>query len=442
LISQISPIHFEGGTIDKETRGECLTAHQRNEIKTRLSIKISEIKNDKKQISKISSSVSFRWPLRMIPNQQFQSCFTIYNYVDQDLSVGPNSWNQFSTSNLDYNCGNRTYDTNSGYNHLGIDFGLWPFEWYMYENDIVEVVAAEAGTIIDIDDGNFDMNCSCIGNWNAIYIMHADGSVAWYGHIKQNSFTSKTAGQSVNKGEFLGIVASSGCSTDPHLHFEVYDASDNLIDPYAGPCNSMNSSSWWSNQEPYINSTMNALLTHSAPPVFGCTSSEQPNFSNCFNPGQTIYTAMYYRDQQVGDITDMRLRRPDGSIWNSWNHSSPNSYPSSYWYWSWILPPTGPYGSWTLEADYQGKTSTYEFSYTDQPCTCPLSYAHSNGNNLSGTLIWNADFESFGWIESNQTIGANADVIYDSGTLICLDSGFETLVGAEFEAIIDGCGGL
>ena len=51
--------------------------------------------------------------------------------------------------------------------------------------------------------------------------MHADGSVAWYGHMKAGSLTNKAVGQTVSSGEYLGIVGSSGNSTGPHLHFGI-----------------------------------------------------------------------------------------------------------------------------------------------------------------------------------------------------------------------------
>ena len=41
--------------------------------------------------------------------------------------------------------------------------------------------------------------------------------------------TSKSIGQTVTKGEFLGKVASSGKSTGPHLHLEVHDSSSNTV---------------------------------------------------------------------------------------------------------------------------------------------------------------------------------------------------------------------
>ena len=54
------------------------------------------------------------------------------------------------------------------------------------------------------------------------------------GHAEKGSLTTKAIGETVNQGEYLGIVASSGCSTGPHLHLEVYDADVQLVDPYEG----------------------------------------------------------------------------------------------------------------------------------------------------------------------------------------------------------------
>ena len=78
------------------------------------------------------------------------------------------------------------------------------------------------------------------GNWNALFVRHADSSVAWYGHLKNGSLTPKVLGDPVATGEVLGIVASSGSSTGPHLHFELHDAAGGLLDPWAGSCNRFN----------------------------------------------------------------------------------------------------------------------------------------------------------------------------------------------------------
>ena len=155
--------------------------------------------------------------------------WSISNYVDHN-SAYPNQLQ-------DYNCGTKTYDTSSGYNHQGIDIFTWPFTWKMVDDNSVEIIAAAPGQIIAKGDGQFDRSCGFNNNpWNAVYVRHGDGSVAWYGHMKNGSLTTKNVGDFVNLGEYLGIVGSSGNSTGPHLHFEVYqnDTYTNLIDPYTG----------------------------------------------------------------------------------------------------------------------------------------------------------------------------------------------------------------
>lgn len=298
--------------------------------------------------------MAFDWPLKAATGLTFNSYYGISNYVDQVTSSGIG----------DYNCGTRSYN-----GHRGTDIFTWPFPWYLVTNDYVEVIAAEAGTIVLKDDGNDDDHCACSGAWNAIYVEHSDGSVAWYGHMKENSLTTKTVGQTVVAGEYLGIVASSGCSTGPHLHFEVYKdmpySTANLIDPYTGSCNLLNSTTWWDAQKPYREPTVNALLTHSAAPVQGCpTANEVPNFSNSFSISTTGYFAAYYHDQTSGHVSTYTIRRPNGTIASTWTHTSPDTYDGSWWYWTWTIPSAGPNGTWTWEVSYQSTTVTHNFTVT------------------------------------------------------------------------------
>lgn len=60
--------------------------------------------------------------------------------------------------------------------------------------------------------GQYDRNCANTEglDWNAVFIRHSDGSVAWYGHLKNATITTKNVGQTVAQGEFLGFVGSSG----------------------------------------------------------------------------------------------------------------------------------------------------------------------------------------------------------------------------------------
>src|SRR5690606_7561004 len=122
------------------------------------------------------------------------------------------------------------------------------------------------GIIMDKRDGNFDRNCANNGNnnWNGIVLEHPDGSRSWYWHFKSGTLTSKNIGDSVAAGEYLAAAGSSGSSDIPHVHFEVYDSNAGRIDPYAGPCNSLNTESWWADQPAYFVPEILSLSTHNS----------------------------------------------------------------------------------------------------------------------------------------------------------------------------------
>lgn len=374
LISNLNGIVFSqghdhggGAYVIEATHDQCLSEDQRTKIQKRLKHTSTSLQKqglidiDKRAVTKLSN------PIRKADHLTYDDCYGISNYFDHNSAVGTTGNNQYGSTNLDYNCDRRTYDTNNGYNHAGVDMFTWPFGWYLYQNDMVEVVAAAPGTIIAKDDGNDDDHCECMGSWNAVYIQHRDGSIAWYGHLKKNKLTSKNIGDRVETGEYLGIVASSGCSTGPHLHLELYDTNGDLIDPYEGPCNSTITETWWSEQEDYRESKINTVLTHSDPPQFGCIDEELPNLSNSFEGGQNLLTAVYLRDQEIGDVFTLRIFRPDGTVYNYYTNSSPNTYNASYWWWRSVLPVDAPCGEWTAEVLYQGSSHVHTFTVGTPP---------------------------------------------------------------------------
>ena len=430
IAQELSPAG--GGAYTPLNNKPCLLDEERASIQRQLAKSQKELK--KRGLLKASSRrlVLFDFPLRAKSSLGFNNFYDIGNFVDHNPSY---SGSQYGASNLDYYCDNRTYDTNDGYNHQGTDYGNWPFPWYLYENNQVEVIAAASGTIIGKDDGQDDDHCTCSGSWNAVYIQQSDGSVTWYGHLKRNSLTTKSVGQNVSKGEYLGIVGSSGCSTGPHLHFEIYDASDNLIDPYAGSCNSLNgNTSWWASQPAYREPTLNALLTHDDAPNHGCRTEETPNISNYFIAGQTVYFGTYYKDQLQGDVSNLRIRRPDNSIYASWNHTSPQTYNASWWYWYYTLPTQGPFGTWKFEVDFHGQTYMHTFQYVD-PNSCPNDVTISS-NPSNNEIVRAANTIS---TSGPVSITANYNVTFQAGTSITLNTDFHAQAGSNFLATIDNC---
>ncbi len=352
----------EGGsgalTFDRAT--PCLTEAQRAAIRARLDENRARLAATGALLEPHAAAgpatVAFAWPLALNPARHDPGYHGLSNYVDHH-PANPGSV-------LDPQCGSRTYDV-TGYNHRGTDLFSWPFGWLKMDRDDVLIVAAAPGQIVGKDDGNFDRNCGFGGgDWNAVYVQHADGSTAWYGHLKKGSLVRKPVGAMVATGEVLGSMGSSGNSTGPHLHLEVYDAAANLVDPYAGPCNSLNPTSWWAAQRPYNDSALNALRTHDAPPEFpACPAPEIPHERNAFAPGDVIYLAAYYRDQLAGQLGEYRLYDANGTLRSGWNHSSPAAYyAASYWYW-WITAPTDGVGlgTWRFEVTFQGQTVVHTF---------------------------------------------------------------------------------
>ena len=334
----------------------CLSTEDRIEIQRQ----IQEISNAYEASGGTNNGTEIRFesPVRQNINYDDHGVWGISNFVDHNP--------MFVNRVQDYNCGSRTYDTSNGYNHSGTDMFSWPFAWQKMDNNQVEVVAAAPGQIILKQGANQDKSCAFnSSNWNAIYIRHSDGSVAWYGHLKQNSLTTKLVGQTVEVGEFLGIMGSSGNSTGPHLHFEVHDKNNKLIDPYVGSCNNTTDRSWWVNQESYSVPKVNKIMTHSAIPLFGCYDDERPNHEVNFNPGDRVYFATYFRDQSVGSISTHKIIRPDGSVFQEWTTSASRPLSASYRYRSYSLPGIEHAGTWTFTVDYFGESYSENFYLQD-----------------------------------------------------------------------------
>lgn len=360
--AQMSP-NGNGGNVERQA--PCLLSEERAAIFEQLEENRRALGIVRGSASRSSEVDDLIFPLQMPTDiagyYHFQA---VSGYVDQDPTSGIE----------DHNCLENTYN-----GHKGTDYFTWPFPFYLLDNDVVEVVAAAPGTIIEKRDGNNDTNCSPSGGWNAVYVEHADGSVIWYGHLKEGSLTMKGLGATVEAGEYLGVVASSGYSSGPHLHMEYYDENDNLLDPYQGNCNDLNNNSLWAEQPAYIHPKVNAILTHSQQPNVECgVGNEVSSFENVFFPNQTVYLGLYLTDYQAGFIATTRVYRPDGSqhdIFNTFSNS--NSY---QWFWnsrSYFMNSSQQLGTWTVECTYRDEVYTHTFELRDESTS--VSSPQENG---------------------------------------------------------------
>jgi murein DD-endopeptidase MepM/ murein hydrolase activator NlpD len=394
LLAQVAPINENyGGTNESFAK-----VHDEMDPKQRAIIvkNLQENEAQLKNVGKIPTqndlaAVTLIWPVRKAKGFTDPGFFGISNFVDHNPL--------FPNKVQDYNCGTRTYDETNGYNHAGTDIFTWPFTWQKMDRNAVEVIAGAAGTIIGKWDGEPDKSCTFCTNceWNAVYIRHADGSVAWYGHLKAGSLTSKAVGETVAQGEYLAVVGSSGKSTGPHLHLELYTNSSftQLVDPWAGACNTLNAStSWWQNQPAYKESALNKIMTGSGFPQFGnyCYGNEKSMEKVNFASGDSIYFTAYYKDQANGQIVTHTLYRPDNTVYVTWQRTLSGDYSSSWWGDRYKLPSPATTGTWRYEIVYLGKAySTYFAVNTAALKVCSDNYAILTANLTGNTYQWQLD---------------------------------------------------
>ncbi|HEY6892580.1 MAG TPA: M23 family metallopeptidase [Rhodanobacteraceae bacterium] len=315
-----------------------------------------------------------RWPLEPAPGFDPYGFYGTGYFVDHDA--------RFPGFLEDYTCGARTYDLDSGYNHAGTDYYLWPYPWLMMDSEAVRIVAAAPGVILEKIDGNFDRDCAIAGNggFNAVFVRQDDGLTASYLHMKNGSQTAKAVGDRVDAGEFLGLVGSSGPSSLPHLHFELRDAANNVVDPLHGACNA--APDRWIVPQPYESPRIDTLTTHSAEPALvdcgvenGAPVHEDPHFSDSFGPGATLWAFASYSDHRNGEITHFRVVRPDATIETSWDFDLASEnlpkpfYSGTAWDWSITLPADAPVGAWKVVAEFEGQTYEHAFAVREAGAT-------------------------------------------------------------------------
>lgn len=359
------------------------------------------------RIQGVAMQPELQLPLRRGLLNRNENFHTIYSFVDQDEN--------YPDSLLDYACGERTYDTESGLNHNGIDYGSLALPWLTMEQDGLIAVAAADGEIVDRHDGEFDQHCAFDDTAvaNRIVLQHADGSISVYAHFKAGTVTPRELGDWVEAGDYLGVVGSSGFSTGPHLHLGVRDAMDNLIEPHAGECNALNLDTWWEEQEAYESKRLGLIATHDQQIEYpDCPQPEVPHFENQFAPGDTIYLSAFLRDFTGTDTLGVEVYNEQGQlvIQTAYSDSEIGHANNLSVLFGIVSDAGAPAGAYTYKATYGGQTSEHVFYLNSGPEPSPETVV---GNNAYNGLWYDPalDGEGYNIVTSN-----NGTVVYFYGS--------------------------
>ena len=95
-------------------------------------------------------------------------------------------------------------------------------DWAMPEG--TEICAARPGTVVAIkqDSDRGGPGPQFYNDDNYVLIKHEDGTVAEYAHLKLNGVVARL-GDKVSAGDKIGLSGNTGQSTQPHLHFVVFN---------------------------------------------------------------------------------------------------------------------------------------------------------------------------------------------------------------------------
>jgi len=107
-------------------------------------------------------------------------------------------------------------------------FGNRRINYSIQFHDGIDIATRVGTTVMAAMDGVVSVAVFHRQHGNYIVIKHSNGYKTLYSHL--NSFSVKV-GDTVSKGQKIGESGNTGNSTGPHLHFSIYDAEGNALDP-------------------------------------------------------------------------------------------------------------------------------------------------------------------------------------------------------------------
>ncbi len=275
-------------------------------------------------------------------------------FVDLDPTQG-------DAAILDWNCTDYTYD-----GHQGHDSDVRSFA---FQDIGVPIYAALDGRVVAAQDGNPDRSTTLTYKpANYVIISHGGGQLSLYWHMRKGSVAVKM-GDDVVAGQSIGMTASSGYSTGPHLHFETW-VNRVTTEPFAGRCNP--GASGFVKQLKFKRNTylFDAGITHQelrTLPEDKLPPEQLPSSGQFQTDDEWLYIWFLLQNLPANSIQRVVFRRPNNSValdTGARELGNIDSLHYSWWRQRWIVNGMRVFtGTWKLELHVNGKklaTMPYE----------------------------------------------------------------------------------
>lgn len=301
--------------------------------------------------------------------------WSITNYYDMDPTGGIKDFRQ----------GGYSYDGHTGFDIVLPNFARMDMG--------VPVYAAADGLVGNVQDGNFDRNTEWLGRpGNSLVIDHGGGWITRYNHFAANTIAIRN-GETVQAGQFLGLVGSSGESTAAHLHFDVrrngapvetnFDAANFFVNPMA-----------YQADRP---STIKEIRITNVAPTDSEIDEGVPEHSvfSTLNPKNAV---VWFRDSHFkpGDQFQVKWYQPDGAL-NASQNTSINSQHRHGWYYRSLGSSTinARPGTWRVAIEMGGQTlASKTFEVTTGPGIAGIKLQAADGTVIIDNRTTPIDFGS------------------------------------------------
>lgn len=283
---------------------------------------------------------SYAWPLE----RGLRDGYIMVNYVDHDPTAAIK----------DYSNGAWAYD-----GHTGTDITLYNFRLM---DRGYRILSAAPGTVSSVVYNKEDRHTGppYAATENNVVVTNNDGTSTWYIHLRTNAVTVNP-GEVIPAGTLIGLVGSSGNSTDAHLHFECgqYTPSWVTRDPWNGPNNAL--PSLWASQLPYVGA-QHLWIADMGVFTQAAAGGDLNNFPFPLFKERFIAPVVMGANEPwipvflqlqglAGDAYRIEILRPNSTLYAFVDYTLPSNNPYSwhYWYWGWSggVPPSD-YGTWAV----------------------------------------------------------------------------------------------